>query len=317
MTKILLGLVALFVLASIAACVNSALYTSRVEQEYPAIGQMIEANGADIHVITAGTTGSPVLMIHGASANAREFQYTLAPELSSEHRIFMVDRPGHGHSGRPAGAETLGVQAAQMAAVLDKLAPGEKAVVVGHSFGGGVALRLALDRPDLVEGLVLLAPVSHDWGGGGGAWYNKYAGPPILGHAFSQFAPIVGPSGLKDGIHGVFAPEAVPEGYMEHSAISLLLRPSNFRSNALDVNALREELGEQSIRYTELAMPVVVYSGAQDTVLNPALHVEKLKTEAQNLTLLNLPNSGHMPHHSHAKNVAADISRLALTEPAE
>jgi len=278
---------------------------------------MIKANGADIHVITEGTAGSPVLMIHGASANAREFQYTLAPELSSAHRIFMADRPGHGHSGRPAGAQSLGVQAQQMAAVLEQLAPGEKAVVVGHSFGGGVSLRLALDRPDLVEGLVLLAPVSHDWGGGGGAWYNKYAGPPILGHAFSQVAPIAGPAGVKDGIHGVFAPEPAPEGYLEKSAISLLFRPSNFRSNALDVNALREELREQSIRYTELAMPIIVYSGAQDTVISPALHVGKLKNEAQNLTLVKLPNSGHMPHHSHAKNVAADISRLALTEPAE
>ena len=40
-----------------------------------------------------------------------------------------------------------------MAGVLDALAPGEKAVIVGHSFGGAVALRLALDRPDLVKGL--------------------------------------------------------------------------------------------------------------------------------------------------------------------
>lgn len=315
--KILVGFIALLVLASIAACVNSAIYTSRIEHKYPAIGQMIEANGANIHVITEGNTGAPVLMIHGASANAREFQYTLAPELSSDHRIFMVDRPGHGHSGRPAGAESLGVQAEQMAAVLEQLAPGEKAVVVGHSFGGGVSLRLALDRPDLVKGLVLLAPVSHDWGGGGGAWYNKYAGPPVLGHAFSQIAPIAGPSGVQQGIQGVFSPEPAPERYLEKSAIGLLFRPSNFRANAMDVNALRAELNEQSARYTELAMPIIVYSGVQDTVIKPALHVEKLKTEAQNLSLLNLPNSGHMPHHSHAKNVAADISRLAQSKPAE
>jgi len=316
-TKLLLGIVALFVLAGIAACVNSAFYVSKIEATYPAAGELIDVNGADVHVLVRGNAGPPVLMLHGASANAREFEHTLAPLLSDSHRVFMMDRPGHGHSERLEDAETLGVQAAQAAGVLDTLAPGEKAVIVGHSFGGGVALRLALDRPDLVSGLVLLAPVSHDWGGGGGAWYNKYAGPPVIGHAFSQLLPAVGPAQVKTGIHGVFHPEPVPDGYYENSAIGLVFRPANFRANAKDVNALREELAGQQGRYSALEMPIIVYSGAQDTVINPALHVGKLKNEAKDLTLIKLPKGGHMPHHSQAENVAADISRLAQGASAE
>ena len=312
-----LWIAAILVLAGIAACVNSARYTAKIEAKHPANGQVVEVNGADVHVLTAGEAGPPVLMIHGASANAREFDYTLAPHLAETHRLFMVDRPGHGHSERPAEAETLGVQAAQAAGVLDALAPGEKAVIVGHSFGGGVALRLALDRPDIVSGVVLLAPVSHDWGGGGGAWYNTYAGPPVIGHAFSQLVPIVGPAQVASGINGVFHPEDAPEGYLEKSAIGLLFRPSNFRANAMDVNALQEELGAQSARYPQLEMPIIVYSGAQDTVISPPLHVGKLKHQAQNLTLVKLPDVGHMPHHSQAENVAADISRLAQGVSAE
>ena len=280
MRNILLGLVVIIVLAGMAACVNSAVYTSRVEKQFPAIGEIVSANGVDVHVIREGETGPPVLMIHGASANAREFTYTLAPHLAAEHRLFMVDRPGHGHSDRLDDAESLGIQAAQMAAVLDDLAGGEEAVIVGHSFGGGVALRLALDRPDLVRGLVLLAPVSHNWGGGGGAWYNKYAGAPIFGHAFAQLAPIAGPSAVEGGIRGVFSPEPAPRDYLEKSAINLLFRPGNFRANAIDVNALEEELRVQSERYTDLSMPIIVYSGAQDTVINPSLHVGKLKHQA-------------------------------------
>ena len=313
----MLGFVVIIVLAGMAACVNSSLYTSRVEKQFPAIGKTISANGADVHVIAEGTAGPPVLMIHGASANAREFTYTLTPHLASEHRVFMADRPGHGHSDRPDEAESLGVQAAQMAAVLDALAPEEKAVIVGHSFGGGVALRLALDRPDLVRGLVLLAPVSHNWGGGGGAWYNKYASPPIVGHAFAQLAPLAGPSSVEGGIQGVFSPEPAPRNYLERSAINLLFRPTNFRANAMDVNALEEELRAQSGRYSSLNMPIIVYSGAQDTVINPSLHVGKLKHQAPNLTLIKLPDVGHMPHHSQAENVAADISRLAQAALAE
>ena len=317
MRHILLGLIALIILAGVAACVNSALYTSRVEAAYPAIGKIVTANGADIHVIAEGEAGPPVLMIHGASANAREFTYTLAPHLASDHRVFMADRPGHGHSERVAEAHLLRVQAEQMAAVLDALAPGEQAVVVGHSFGGGVALRLALDRPDLVRGLVLLAPVSHNWGGGGGAWYNKYAGPPVMGHAFSQLVPIAGPGQLDAGSRRTFHPEPMPEDYVRKSAVPLLFRPSTFRANAMDVNALEEELRLQSARYADLKMPIVVYSGAQDTVITPTLHVGKLKHQAADLTLIKLPEGGHMPHHAQAENVAADISRLAQPEFAE
>ncbi|MEP1598526.1 MAG: alpha/beta fold hydrolase, partial [Hyphomonas sp.] len=148
---------------------TSTAYKNKVEAAYPPIGKAVAVGGETVHVIQEGQAGPPVLMIHGASANAREFTWTLAPRLENTHRVFMADRPGHGYSGRPEDAHNLGVQAAQMAGVLDALAPGEKTVLVGHSFGGAVALRVALDRPDLVKALVLLAPVTHEWGGGGQA----------------------------------------------------------------------------------------------------------------------------------------------------
>jgi len=310
--KLLIILIALAMLAGVlSACVTSAVYTSRVEKTHPAIGKLVDVGGTKMHVIEAGASGPPVLMIHGASANAREFTYSLAPRLQADHRVMMVDRPGHGYSERPEDAEELGTQAALMAGVLQALAPGEKAVIVGHSFGGGVALRLALDHPEKVQGLVLLAPVSHDWGNGGGAWYNKYAGGPAIGPMFSQLVPLVGPAQVKGGISNVFDPEPAPDGYFEKSAIGLLFRPPNFRANAKDVNALQAELAAQQDRYIELEMPIVVYSGALDTVLSPQLHVGRLKHEAQNLTLRALPETGHMPHHANGEDVADDISRLA------
>ncbi len=310
----LTSLAALISFGGLGACVHSAVYTSRVEKTYPAAGQLVDVGGADVHVLKMGDAGPPVLMIHGASANAREFETTLAPRLADTHRVFMADRPGHGHSERLGHAETLAVQAAQMAGALESLAPGEKAIVVGHSFGGGVALRLALDHPDQVEALVLLAPVSHDWGGGGGAWYNKYAGPPVLGHIFTQLVPILGPASVEGGINGVFHPLPAPEDYLETSGVKLVFRPSNFRANARDVNALREELMAQETRYGELDMPIVIYSGSQDTVLKPQLHAAQLEKDAPDVTLIRLPETGHMPHHAHGADIAAMIRRLSLGE---
>lgn len=293
----------------LGACVTSMAYTSRVEQAYPANGTLVPVEGRDVHVLQQGSTGPAVLMIHGASANAREFTWTLAPRLDGDIRVLMADRPGHGYSERFDGAEQLGLQARQMAGVLDALAPGEKVVVVGHSFGGAVALRLALDRPELVSGLVLLAPVTHDWGNGGTTWYNNLAAPPVLGNAFSQLLPLVGPTQVRSGIGSVFRPAPAPDGYFENSAIGLLFRPPNFRANARDVKSLQEELGAQSARYPELKVPIIVFSGSQDTVLSPKLHVGELKKQVA-VELVALPHEGHMPHHGEGGAVADAIRRL-------
>ncbi len=292
------------------ACVTSTAYKNKVEAAYPPIGQSVPVGGETVHVIQEGEVGPPVLMIHGASANAREFTWTLAPRLENTHRVLMADRPGHGYSGRPEDAHNLGVQAAQMAGVLDALAPGEKTVLVGHSFGGAVALRVALDRPDLVKALVLLAPVTHEWGGGGQAWYNSFAAPPLVGPVFSQLLPLVGPSQLGNGIDGVFDPAPAPENYSENSAIGLLFRPPNFRANARDVKALEEQLAAQSKRYGELDMPITVFSGSGDTVISPKLHVGQLKKQVA-VNLVILPQEGHMPHHGEGEAVANAIRRLA------
>lgn len=305
--------IAILLVGGLGACVNNALYATRVNQQHPASGALIEVNGADVHVLQQGDTGPVVVMIHGASANAREFDWSLAPRLADTHRVLMVDRPGHGHSERLADADELAVQAAQVAGALQALAPGEKAVLVGHSFGGAVSLRLALDHPDLVAGLVLLAPVSHDWGGGGEAWYNKYASHPIIGPVFTQLVPIVGPSQVRNGITNVFSPKPAPEDYFRNSGIGLLFRPSNFAANAEDVNNLRSELAAQQSRYDEISVPTVVFSGALDTVISPPLHVGKLKHQIDGLELVKLADGGHMPHHAFGADVAEAIRRLSET----
>ncbi len=295
----------------LSACVTSALYTARAEDAHPPAGIFLELNEAKTHIVRRGQTGPVVLMIHGASANAQEFTHTLAPHLSDTHRVLMADRPGHGYSVRPKMSSTLGVQAAQMAGVLEALAPGEKAIILGHSFGGAVALRLALDRPDLVSALVLAAPVSHDWGADTNAWYTAAAANPVYGGAFSQLVPLIGPRQARDGILGVFSPEPAPENYYDKSAIALLFRPSHFRANASDVHHLRAELARQQSRYDELKMPVIVFSGLRDSVLKPELHVGKLEAQLPQLERVDYPDGGHMPHHEHGDEIAQKIRELS------
>ena len=69
--KMLTIAIGLLILGGLGACVNSALYANRINKQHPASGTLVEVNGADVHVLQQGETGPVVVMIHGASANAR------------------------------------------------------------------------------------------------------------------------------------------------------------------------------------------------------------------------------------------------------
>lgn len=119
---------------------------------------LVETERYQANVLQSGTgEGLPVVLIHGNCSSAHLYQQTM---LALPGRSIAVDLRGFGDS------QTLPVDATRgladfsddVAAVLDALAV-ERAVVVGWSMGGGVALQLAIDRPELIAGLVLESPV--------------------------------------------------------------------------------------------------------------------------------------------------------------
>jgi pimeloyl-ACP methyl ester carboxylesterase len=114
-----------------------------------------EAAGVDLRYL-AGGAGEPFVLLHGLGGGALNW-IELLPSLVERGRVLVPDLPGHGGSGRvPAGA-TMAVYADVVAGLAERELDAP-ALVAGHSFGGLVALRLALRRPDLVRGLLLVAP---------------------------------------------------------------------------------------------------------------------------------------------------------------
>lgn len=109
---------------------------------------------AGVHLY-AGGGGPPVVLLHGLGGSAANW-VEVFPGLVARHRVIAIDLPGHG--GSPAPPRGTGVHgfAAAVAAALD-VEGVTSALVAGHSFGGHVAVRLALQRPDLVSGLLLVA----------------------------------------------------------------------------------------------------------------------------------------------------------------
>ncbi len=98
--------------------------------------------------------GPTVLAIHGMPGGRRDFR-RLAEHLAADVRVVRVDLPGFGDSPPVAGIDTAERAAACLADFLVDL--GEPAIVVGHSFGGVIALRLVDRAPERVRGLALLA----------------------------------------------------------------------------------------------------------------------------------------------------------------
>lgn len=103
--------------------------------------------------------GPPLLLIHGTGGDAEVWRAAM-PLLAARHRAIAYDRRGFGRSPAPAptGAGAYAAHAADARALLDELAPGQPAAVVGWSAGGIVALHLALAHPDRVAALVLVEP---------------------------------------------------------------------------------------------------------------------------------------------------------------
>jgi len=113
------------------------------------------ARGETLHVVQAGA-GPPVVLVPGLFGSAFGFRL-VAPQLDSAgYRTIVIEPLGIGASGRPPEADySLTAQADRLAAVLDSLGV-RQALLVAHSIGGSMALRLAYRRPDLVRGIVSL-----------------------------------------------------------------------------------------------------------------------------------------------------------------
>src|SRR5712691_5150031 len=102
--------------------------------------------------------GEPLILIHGLADDHRAWRRAL-PGLTLRHRVLMYDLRGHGETslGRPDG--TLKQLAADLVSLMDSVGVGS-ANVAGFSLGGTIAMRVAIDHPEKVRGLVLVATSS-------------------------------------------------------------------------------------------------------------------------------------------------------------
>ncbi|MCC5993041.1 MAG: alpha/beta hydrolase [Rhodobacteraceae bacterium] len=272
-------------------------------------GGFIDLPGGRIHAIVMGQ-GPDLVMIHGANGNARDFSFDLMARMADEFRVIALDRPGFGFSDDFGGPQSPLAQADILRAAVQRLDVRDP-VLMGHSYGGAVALAWALRGGDDVAGLTLLAPVSHPWPGNLGLWYrlsNSALGRAVLLPAIARLAP---QAAVERALEGVFAPDPVPEGYLDHLGFDLTMRASQLSLNAAQVNALRPHVAAMAPGYPALTLPIEVVHGTRDKTVGLSIHSELLAQEVATARLTRLDGVGHMPHHSRPEQIADAIRRTA------
>jgi pimeloyl-ACP methyl ester carboxylesterase len=306
----------------LAALVMLALATQAgvivLQHRFPAEGKAIEVTGATLNVLDIGprdAAGPPIVLIHGASSNLEAMRRPLGDRLSINHRVILIDRPGHGWS-LAAGEEsaTPAAQGRMIEEALRKLDVGPVILVV-HSWAGALGARMALDYPARLAGLVMLAPVAYPWPGGVG-WYNELVTKPVIGPllAYTITLPL-GYFLAESGARAVFLPQVMPDDFVANTATPLLLRPREFLANARDLVRLKQAVTEQSPRYGEISAPTVVISGDVDKTVSTNIHSRPFVAAVANAKLVVLPGVGHMVQNVARDLVIREIEAIAGTAP--
>ncbi len=142
-------------LAALALAVAwlAARHEARAETSHPPQGQILDIGGHRVHALVMGS-GPDLVLIHGASGNLRDITFSLAPRLAERYRVIVIDRPGLGYTDR---INRSGASIAQQAELLMQTARhlgAERPIVLGHTYGGAVALAWAAYYPEDLSALV-------------------------------------------------------------------------------------------------------------------------------------------------------------------
>lgn len=306
---VLCVVVALVLLAAGGLAVFTGLAARKAETLVPPIGRFVTVDGVRLHYLDEGE-GPPIVMLHGLASQMQSFTYALSERLRGSHRLILVDRPGSGYSAS-ASAATLKEQARIVAGLMAQLGIG-RALVVGHSLGGALALALAVDHPERVAGLALLAPATQ----------AQSEPPPALKPLAirSDLArTLVGwllavPASMRNRdrlLGALFKPDRIPEDFGTRGGALLLTRPSAFRAACRDLVEAGSEFGAYAARHGEIRVPVGVLFGDGDRILDHRTHGEGLRRQLPDVDLQLLEGGGHMIPLVRAEETAAFIERMA------
>ena len=288
-----------------------AYIASRVARDHPqAQSKFVNVEGSNLHFVIRGA-GRPVVLLHGNPGSCHDWGRLYGPLAASRYQAFAFDRPGHGHSDRPNhnGDVTVEVQARMLCAALDELRV-ERPILVGHSWGGALALAYALGYPRDVSGLVLLAPAIYE-SNDGVSFLSKLPAWPVIGDVMNfLFTPLVGAWLVRTDLEKAFSPDAVPRSYLRHT-LSEWTVPKKVKWYSVDDALLNESLAKLSPRYSELTVPTVIVTGDSDLIVPAQENAHRLSEVLPNSHLTVLAQTGHQVPFTRPDAVIEALDRVS------
>lgn len=268
-------------------------HVHHAEQRHPPKGELVTVDGVETHVVRRGSgSAPPVVLLHGLNGSVEDLTGPILDRLAEARPVVALDRPGHGFTDRPARElSTHAAQSAWLDNVLAELGLRD-VVLVGHSLGGGLAARYALDHPDNVRGLVLVAPYLYP-NDAPPTPLQLLAGVPGLRELAAHVlaTPVLRPLAPRLARRS-FDPEPMPPGYAQLWA-DRTLRPGQVLAAFEETRVLDDAVAEAVDRYPRLRVPCVVLAPAGDRVVDPDAHARRFHREAPNTWLHELEGAGH------------------------
>ncbi|MFN8568432.1 MAG: alpha/beta fold hydrolase [Kouleothrix sp.] len=262
--------------------------------------QFVRVGEYDIHYQDDGPRAAPaVVLAHGFGAWSFTWRAQRSALLAAGYRVITTDQIGYGASARPAApVYTTRTQAELILGALDALGL-HAAHFVGHSFGGRVAMQIAIIAPERVHSLVVLAPEAFATARPPIA---RLVDLPLLGYvlAFYSTAPRLVRAGLKY-VSKQYA-------WLTDAAVAGYAAPTYVRGSVLAQvwQARAPKDGAQPVpqHLAAIGQPTLVIWGADDPVF-PAGDAERLARLLPNARLRVLAGIGHLPHEEAEPAVTA------------
>ncbi len=255
-------------------------------------GRIVDVDGLGVHVVEAGR-GPAVILIHGFGGHTFSFRY-LIPALAREHRVIALDLKGFGYTERVDTDYSQTAQARLVVGLMDALGV-EKASLVGHSMGGGVAMRVASTWPQRVESVVLAGSVSGDR-------LPVFVIPFVTRALLPIFARLLGRRLFRRSYYDrALATDAVREEYQ---------KPARIRGS-LDglLQMMRHSRRDRLIDFERIAQPVLILWAAGERVL-PGLILRRLRRRLPHAEVVMIERAGHLLLEERPEECHATIRRF-------
>lgn len=285
--------VGVMLLIPLAAAVFSAKTNQSLNTQFPAIGRITPVNGGEIHWHEQGS-GPVVVLIHGLSGNLQNFT-ALAKTLATRYRVISVDRPGSGYSLRMRGTTAdFDTQADMLNEWMDKIGI-THVLLVGHSMGGAIALNLATRYPHVCRAIALLCPLVAPVDKPPGPLGKLYIPNPLLRYFITHtFSTPVRMRTSTEIMTAIFAPDPTPVDFATTYGGAHSMHTRSFAGAAADILTSQPSINKQYLQYHMIKVPVGIAYGADDAILDPATHMNALKSELPSSVHHLIPNRGHM-----------------------